>query len=185
MWGPFQGLSMVCPIVAEYIVKRSANQHRHLMSWNGCSHSHWVLRPILTVTTVWNTGETGDISILLRLCNRTHLLNTSHLSFFIFFYVGPPREDIFYHLLWSIFQSVFTQLHMWSLWKKMSMLLINTFQIFYSTCQQQIGILNSFKHIKNNTEKITRYLGWKNVNFAETSIIKWSKSRRNNKKCAW
>ena len=28
--------------------------------WNGCSHSDQVLRPILTGTTVWNTGETGD-----------------------------------------------------------------------------------------------------------------------------
>ena len=32
------------------------------MLWNGCSHSNWVLRPTLTVTTVWNTGETGGIS---------------------------------------------------------------------------------------------------------------------------
>ena len=30
-------------------------------------HSNWVLRPILTVTTVWNTGETGGISDFLNL----------------------------------------------------------------------------------------------------------------------
>ena len=38
----------------------SANQHRHIILWNGCSHL--VLRPILTVNSVWNTGETGDIN---------------------------------------------------------------------------------------------------------------------------
>ena len=30
--------------------------------WNGCSHSELVLRPILTVTSVRNTGESGDIN---------------------------------------------------------------------------------------------------------------------------
>ena len=33
----------------------------HLILWNGCSHSNWVFRPILTVATVWNTRVTGDI----------------------------------------------------------------------------------------------------------------------------
>ena len=39
----------------------SADHHRHLILWNGCSHSDIVLRPTLTVTSVWNTRETGEM----------------------------------------------------------------------------------------------------------------------------
>ena len=37
-------------------------KHGHLILYNGCSHSEYVFSPILTVTKVWNTGETGDIN---------------------------------------------------------------------------------------------------------------------------
>ena len=40
----------------------SADQHGHLIPWNGCSHSICFLRTILTVTTVCNTVKMGDIS---------------------------------------------------------------------------------------------------------------------------
>ena len=36
----------------------SADQHGHLILWNGSS----ILNELLAVTTEWNTGETGDIN---------------------------------------------------------------------------------------------------------------------------
>ena len=39
----------------------------HLILWNGCSQSNWVLKPILTVTKVYNAGETGDINDKINL----------------------------------------------------------------------------------------------------------------------
>ena len=39
----------------------SANQHGHLILWNGCSHSEFVFEANTPVTPVWNTGETVDI----------------------------------------------------------------------------------------------------------------------------
>ena len=38
-----------------------------IILWNGFSHSDLVFRPILTVTLVWNTGETGHIHVLTSL----------------------------------------------------------------------------------------------------------------------
>ena len=49
-------------LMNEIDVPYSAVQHRHLIFQNGCPHSEHVLRPIFTVITVLNTGETGDIN---------------------------------------------------------------------------------------------------------------------------
>ena len=63
-------------------VERSANQHRHLILWNGGSHSNWVLRPILTVTAIWNTEETGDINLLKLKTNKQKIDIGWHPLFF-------------------------------------------------------------------------------------------------------
>ena len=42
---------------------------KHLFKF-GCSHSNRVVRPILTVSTVWNTGGTGDMCKCVRACGE-------------------------------------------------------------------------------------------------------------------
>ena len=46
------------------LISLAFKKHGPFILWNGCSHSNWVLRRILTVTTVRNTGEPRDINML-------------------------------------------------------------------------------------------------------------------------
>ena len=42
-------------------------KHGHLILLTGCSHSEYVFESNITVPTVWNTGESGNIVINLSL----------------------------------------------------------------------------------------------------------------------
>ena len=62
---------------------------------------YWVLRPILTVTTVWNTGETGDITDVntmqfKNVCSAYTFLqnvNPSLSCFVTLFFIAVPKMN--------------------------------------------------------------------------------------------
>ena len=75
--------------------------HGHLILWNGCSHSNWVLRPILTVIAIWHIGETSDmhmkreIFVWKRFNLEIYLHHKQHLflllSVHILFWCDDPQ----------------------------------------------------------------------------------------------
>ena len=69
------GIQMVTVLLL--VSKHSADQHRHQILWNVSTLSSF-LRPIRTITSLWNTGETGDM-YHLPYC-RCIISHHTHLS---------------------------------------------------------------------------------------------------------
>ena len=86
----------------------------------------------------------------------------------VFFYVGPPKEDIFSdHLLWSIFHLYSThifhrlQILMWAFWGQHSMYCINSSVSYYSCVhhkRERFSPLFFFISLQGNTLPLTNYV---------------------------